>query len=205
MTGPRACRHANTHLLGVTMTSTVFSALDLAPPADSAGARRTLIAVHGHEPEGWAHEVRAAVPRRGLVRVLLADDPPAAVCTSLLPAARRRHAAALDQVRRERDGRRRAALELLVAGAGDGIEVLRLPRCADPGRAIAEHARDWPADLVVMGRDARSRIERALTGTIHERVVSRAPCAVLVVQGRGRERRPIVARLPWRLTARGGA
>lgn len=188
------------------MTSTAFHALDLGPPAGSAGPRRILIAIHGHEPDGWAHEVRATVPRHGLVRVLLADEPATAACTSLVPAARRRHAAARDLVRRERDDRRRAALESLVSGVEDAVEVVRVAACPDPGRAIADHARDWPADLVVMGRDGRSRLERALTGAIHDRVVERAACAVLVVQGRerARARRPIFPRLPWRAAARGG-
>ena len=190
------------------MPSTIILELDLTPAAESGAARNILIAVHGHEPDGWTHGLRAVVPRTGLIRVLVVEEEAAPAFTSLLPAARRRYGAARAAWERERDERHRAVVEAIVPGRPASADVLRIPACADPGRTIAAHATDWPADIVVVGRDQRSRVERALLGPVHERVVERAPCAVLVVQGDARLRAPHGspgARLPWRAPARGGA
>ena len=58
---------------------------------------RLAVAVHGYEPEGWAHEVPRTITAHGpvLVRVLLVENPSPVAFTSLLPVARRRYAAAL--------------------------------------------------------------------------------------------------------------
>jgi nucleotide-binding universal stress UspA family protein len=52
---------------------------------------------------------------------------------------------------------------------------------SDPARSIVGHAELWNADVVIVGRDARSRIQRAGLDAVHERVVRLAPCAVLVI------------------------
>jgi nucleotide-binding universal stress UspA family protein len=50
-----------------------------------------------------------------------------------------------------------------------------------PGTAILQAARDWSADLVVLGSHGREGLERALFGSIAEEVARQAPCPVLVV------------------------
>lgn len=186
------------------MSSTIVQDVDLTRAARSGAAQRILIAIHGHEPDGWAHALRAAIPRTGVVRVLVVEGAPVPALTSLLPAARGRYSAARRVWEREGDERRAAVLDAIVPCLPESADVARIPAGADPGRTIAAYASDWPADVVVVGRDGRPRLERAVAGTVHERVVDRAPCAVLVVRGSTRPPAPRGVRLPWRAAARGG-
>ena len=57
---------------------------------------------------------------------------------------------------------------------------------ADPRHAIVETARDWPADVIVMGSHGRRGLDRLLLGSVAESVVRHAPCSVHV------------GRIPWR-------
>lgn len=51
---------------------------------------------------------------------------------------------------------------------------------ADPRHAIVDGARDWPADLIVMGSHGRRGIDRFLIGSVAESVMRHAPCSVLI-------------------------
>jgi nucleotide-binding universal stress UspA family protein len=53
---------------------------------------------------------------------------------------------------------------------------------ADPRHAIVEAARDWPADLIVMGSHGRRGLDRLLIGSVAEAVVRHAPCSVEIVR-----------------------
>jgi nucleotide-binding universal stress UspA family protein len=48
----------------------------------------------------------------------------------------------------------------------------------DPGRTIAEHARAWTADVVLM---AMSPAAGPWLGAVHDRVVRSARCPVLLI------------------------
>jgi universal stress protein A len=61
----------------------------------------------------------------------------------------------------------------------DGVPYDRIPRAA----------RSLHADLVVMGTHGRTGLSRLFMGSVVERVIPRAPCAVLAVGGRTRRRR----------------
>jgi nucleotide-binding universal stress UspA family protein len=148
-----------------------------------ARQRRVLIALHGHEPPDWAREVARAVPvaAADLVRLLVVHDVPTPAFTSLLPAARGRYQAALVSWQQLVEGQARLAVEQLRATLPAPPEVTHVPsRRADPGRVIAEHARTWTPDLLVVGRDARRGLARLLLGSVQDRVLDRATCAVLV-------------------------
>ncbi len=54
---------------------------------------------------------------------------------------------------------------------------------ASPVEGILDHIRTHHVDLVVMSTRGRSRLERLLIGSVTERVVRHAPCAVLTVRG----------------------
>jgi nucleotide-binding universal stress UspA family protein len=144
--------------------------------------RKVLVAIHGHESRGWVDQVVHAMPPSAYtVRILVVLDVPAPPFTSLLPEARRRYAAA----RAEWQRLEKAQTEPLVAALGAALsappEVAHVVASdGDPGRAIVEHARAWAADLVVVGRDARSRLARALAPAAHARVVDDARCAVFL-------------------------
>jgi nucleotide-binding universal stress UspA family protein len=53
---------------------------------------------------------------------------------------------------------------------------------ADPAEALAAAASDTNADLIVVGARGDSYLARALRGSVAERLVTRAPCDVLVVR-----------------------
>jgi nucleotide-binding universal stress UspA family protein len=58
-------------------------------------------------------------------------------------------------------------------------------RAVPPARTIAKHAAEWLADVVIVGRDSRSRPMRTRLGTVNERVVRLEPCAGLVTPTAG--------------------
>lgn len=144
---------------------------------------KILIAIHGHEPDGWTEDVRPALAPNpsALIRVLVVDEPPPAGFTSLLPAARRRYAGAMRLWREVAADVRRHSLDALLPRLPTRPEVVHAG-CArgDAGRTIAEHATAWPAHIVVVGRDARPGLSRGLLPRVHERVVRQAPCAIIV-------------------------
>jgi nucleotide-binding universal stress UspA family protein len=51
-----------------------------------------------------------------------------------------------------------------------------------PATAITRAAKDWPADLIVIGSHGRSGMRRAMLGSVAEGVMRNAPCPVLVVR-----------------------
>ena len=51
-----------------------------------------------------------------------------------------------------------------------------------PGRAICDAAKDWGADLIMVGRRGRSGLVELLLGSVSNYVLHRAHCSVLVVQ-----------------------
>jgi nucleotide-binding universal stress UspA family protein len=52
----------------------------------------------------------------------------------------------------------------------------------EPGRALCQIAKDWSADLIVIGRRGRSGFAEAFLGSVSNYVVHHAPCSVLVIQ-----------------------
>lgn len=46
-------------------------------------------------------------------------------------------------------------------------------------------AKEWPADLIVIGSHGRGGVKRALLGSVAEGVMRHAPCPVLVVRATG--------------------
>ncbi|MBS0334079.1 MAG: universal stress protein [Proteobacteria bacterium] len=49
------------------------------------------------------------------------------------------------------------------------------------GETIVRAARDWSADLIVIGSHGRGGLARAVMGSVAEAVMRHAPCPVLVV------------------------
>ena len=54
--------------------------------------------------------------------------------------------------------------------------------CGSPGRVICDLARNWNADLVVVGRRGLSGVSELFMGSVSNYVLHHAPCSVLVVQ-----------------------
>lgn len=51
-----------------------------------------------------------------------------------------------------------------------------------PADVIVDHAQAVKADLIVMGSQGRTGVQRLMVGSVAERVVRHAPCPVLVVR-----------------------
>jgi nucleotide-binding universal stress UspA family protein len=183
--------------------------------SEPGASQRVLVAVHGREPAGWEVEVCHALTLspRAAVRLLAIVDIPSPRSAALLPAARRARGRAHAEWRR---------MQLITVGRRVETLLSVLPMVpdiawahvedADPGGAIVERAAVWGADLIVVGVDGASWIERRLLGAIHERVVDQASCAVLVTpsperSARGRWDGASAPRLGGQrpATAKGGA
>ena len=62
--------------------------------------------------------------------------------------------------------------------------MLKFLQVGAPGAEIVKAAREWPADLIVIGSHGRSGMQRALLGSVAEAVMRHAPCPVLVVRAK---------------------
>ena len=51
-----------------------------------------------------------------------------------------------------------------------------------PATEILKAAKEWPADLIVIGSHGRGGVQRALLGSVAEAVMRHAPCPVLVIR-----------------------
>jgi nucleotide-binding universal stress UspA family protein len=143
-----------------------------------------LVAVHGHEPAGWTREVPRVIAAHGFarLRLLMVVDTPPVAFTSLLPAARRRFDAALAESRQRDTTRVSAAVGELIATLPFPPEIQRVRAYrSDAARSIVDHATQWHADVVIVGRDGRSRMQRVGLEAVHQRLVRLATCAVLVI------------------------
>jgi nucleotide-binding universal stress UspA family protein len=52
----------------------------------------------------------------------------------------------------------------------------------NPGAEIVKAAREWPADVLVLGSHGRGGLPRMVLGSVAEAVMRHAPCPVLVVR-----------------------
>lgn len=50
---------------------------------------------------------------------------------------------------------------------------------------IVECARQWPADMIVMGSHGRSGVEKLFLGSVSQAVLDDAPCTVEIVKAKG--------------------
>jgi len=64
------------------------------------------------------------------------------------------------------------------------LAVLEFIQIGSPAGEIVNAARDWPADLVVIGSHGRGGLKRALMGSVAEAVMRQAPCPVLVARAK---------------------
>lgn len=66
--------------------------------------------------------------------------------------------------------------------AGNDIKITTRTLLGDPDKEIVEIAREWNADLIVVGSHGRRFWDRILLGSISDSVVHHAPCSVLIVR-----------------------
>jgi nucleotide-binding universal stress UspA family protein len=109
--------------------------------------------------------------RVSVVSVAIPPEPPTVVETEASLEAATIHFEAIFE------SLRRRATE---SGVGLDTRVL----VGHPAEQILRVASDLGVDLIVVGRRGRSGIRQWLFGSTSQRVISHAPCSVLVVRGR---------------------
>ncbi len=89
-----------------------------------------------------------------------------------------------EQVRQETEARLQEWLRHLLQQASDrGITAEFDCQFGDAGRKICDLARDWQADLIIVGRRGRTGLSEMLLGSVSNYLVHHAPCSILIVQG----------------------
>ena len=63
-----------------------------------------------------------------------------------------------------------------------GVEPLLLLKEGDPAHKIVQAAEEGDFDLIVMGHRGLSPVKAFVLGSVSNRVVTHAPCSVLVVR-----------------------
>lgn len=82
---------------------------------------------------------------------------------------------------------REAVREVEVAGTQAGLTVVTDIVEGNPHEEILEYVSRHGIDLVVMGTNGRTGVDRALVGSVAERVVRRSPVPVLTVRDKARD------------------
>jgi nucleotide-binding universal stress UspA family protein len=170
--------------------------------------KRILIAVDGSEAAGWALDAgvglarslsptapragRSADVRVGVVHVVDPYDTTNVVNTDL-PDQRRDLPRALRRQGRQilHNAWERIPAEFSGQGRGRGEAAALGPCLLREGRAAEEivaTARDWHADLIVMGTHGPGRLAPLLVGGTADQTQRQAPCPVLVVGRPPREK-----------------
>jgi nucleotide-binding universal stress UspA family protein len=81
----------------------------------------------------------------------------------------------------------RRSLEPMIAGAATqlsdkGFSVSQTIREGVAAEEILDEAREWGADLIMVGTHGRKGISRFLLGSVAQRVATHAPCSVEIVR-----------------------
>ena len=89
-----------------------------------------------------------------------------------------------EEIKREREEAENWLRDYKIKAENQGVNAQYrcLPSGGNPGKQICKTAREWSADLTVVGRTGRTGLEEAFLGSVSNHVVHHAPCSVLVVQ-----------------------
>ena len=91
----------------------------------------------------------------------------------------------LDRARREVKDRSSEIAERACGWLRErGLSAEPSVRDGEPGPAIVEEAKEWGADLIVIGSRGHTGLRRMLTGSVSQYVVDHAPCPVEVVHNK---------------------
>jgi nucleotide-binding universal stress UspA family protein len=122
--------------------------------------------------------VRRAWPVGSVIRVLTVVEVPPPLAPEFAVAAN--FAETQEELRKEGEATVRSFREIVER---TGLRVETHVRQGRAGREIVEEAKEWGADLVLMGSHGRTGLKRVLMGGVAQHVVSHAPCSVEVVRG----------------------
>jgi len=142
--------------------------------------KRILCAVDFSEASLAAFRKAAEIARFGASRLYVLHSIEARPVVSSLPGIDEAGAMAV-----ELEEKATAALESLIASSASVLKGIQLTTEVTAGRASVEilnHARDWLADLIVIGATGAASLEQIVAGSTAERVMKDAPCSVLIVR-----------------------
>jgi nucleotide-binding universal stress UspA family protein len=92
----------------------------------------------------------------------------------------------IQQYQKELQDREQQGLRWLESYAGQAearnIKAEIFQNLGDAGRMICETAKNYSADLIVMGRNQKSMLSEFFLGSTSNYVLHHAPCSVLVIQ-----------------------
>jgi nucleotide-binding universal stress UspA family protein len=147
---------------------------------------KILLAIDGSEGSENAVEAVASRPWPSgtTVRVLSVIE------AKLLLAAELGYDSGLNrETARQEMTKRAEALTTRVAHSlsAKGLTADRLVRVGDPREEIVNEAKEWTADLIVVGSHGDTGIRRWLLGSVAQSVVRHAPCSVEVIRKRSAE------------------
>jgi nucleotide-binding universal stress UspA family protein len=112
-----------------------------------------------------------------VIHVVGSFVPPAA---SVVDAA-----GSLEQVREEVSDRYQALVDGVAKRLRDfGLRAAGVVLEGSPGKTIVNDAKEWAADLIVVGAHGLTGLESLLMGNVARYVVDHAPCSVEVVRPR---------------------
>lgn len=142
---------------------------------------RILLAIDGSEYSAEAAQAVASRPwpKGTAVRILSAVEPVAPPAAELWYDA----GGSLERARQEMTSQ----AEQLTAGVAEtlrdgGVTAETVVRHGDPRSLIVDEAKEWDADLIVVGSHGYTGLARWLLGSVAQSVVSHAPCSVEVVR-----------------------
>jgi nucleotide-binding universal stress UspA family protein len=143
-------------------------------PARPPVFRRVLVAADESEQAGWAIDIGAQLARAtgaklAIVHVYAAPAYSAVTTVPLMEIEVSARTAA------------QITLQALCNNLPGGISCDALLQEGRPAERILETARDWRADLVVLGTRGRGRLGAFLLGSTAEAVMRRATCPVLTI------------------------
>ena len=140
---------------------TILVPTDFSPCAAQALRRAIALAKHGGGEVHLLHAYELPIP-------LGFGEPAIALPQEFFDQVRERAQQHLD--------------ELAAQVSAEGVKVHTYLTCDAPARAILETAQSLKADLIVMGTRGLTGVKHMLLGSVAERTVRLAPCAVLTVK-----------------------
>lgn len=130
-----------------------------------------------------AADLAAALPARlALTHAVDAAGAAAMAAPTGVPLATGTGTFAVPEILEAREAAGQAFLKRAATGLPNGTAVELVLRPGPPVVAIIGAAREWGADLVVIGTHGRGGIARLALGSVAEGVVRAAPCPVLVIR-----------------------
>jgi universal stress protein A len=129
---------------------------------------------------------RAAPAEREAVRLARALGAELVLAHVATDAALWREGVYTPEVRAVIEGQRKWAADALAARAAalasEGVRARAVVKVGVAWEEIVRLAAEEHANMIVMGTQGRSGLERLLLGSVAERVIRRAPCPVLTVR-----------------------